>query len=470
MVGKRMMMQTIKTRRIFPLKLYLLIVLLLSVCSISKVTHAQFEKDYTPVKYSYSGSKQTEKVFMKKLKLKYISTDKGLVQDFNKYIYGLHIAYAQSSKNKEFIIEPYVKKYLQKIIDTVVTLNKLGDKYEVVCTRYTVPNAYNMGDNKLFVNIGILKHLENEAQLAFLLCHELSHQLLLHVQENFAEARKRQKDKSIKREIKDINRAKYNKLDRAVQFLKNQEYDFAKYSRAKERAADSMAAVLLLATAYDAREGKSLMQILDKSDTDATVISYPNYFDGDSAKILPQWLSAKTGLLEFGHRDVIEFDKDSVKTHPDIPNRIRMIDSQLRMTKYDYQGKTLYLQSKATFDSIVAMARFEEIETFVKRKRYGAMVFYSLSALQKFPENTYLLKHAATALNHLQKAVKNHTVQDFIPIESDELPEAYNQFLRLIDRTTYVEFRRLVYQFLQRYSSKIMSYPEVKTIYENYYK
>ncbi|MBK8685289.1 MAG: hypothetical protein IPN26_09980 [Bacteroidetes bacterium] len=80
------------------------------------------------------------------------------------------------------------------------------------------------------------------------------------------------------------------------------------------------------------------------------------------------------------------------------------------------------------------------------------------------------MKHAATALNHLQKAVKNHTVQDFIPIESDELPEAYNQFLRLIDRTTYVEFRRLVYQFLQRYSSKIMSYPEVKTIYENYYK
>ncbi len=98
------------------------------------------------------------------------------------------------------------------------------------------------------------------------------------------------------------------------------------------------------------------------------------------------------------------------------------------------------------------------------------MVYYGLAALQKLPENLYLHKNVAIALNYLQKAVKSHTAQDFVPLESDDLPEAYNQFLRIMDRTTFTDFRKLVYQYLQNHKNRIIQIPEVKTIYENFYK
>lgn len=443
---------------------------LLLILSLSIQVSAQFEKDYTPLKYSYSGSKQTEKNFQKKLSVKYLTNDKGIIHDYNRFLYSLHLMYASQSKEKAFIIEPFVKRYLQSIIDTVAARNKLNQKFEVVCTRFLEVNAYNMGDNKLYVNIGLLRRLENESQLAFLLCHELAHQLLSHVQENFIQLRTKAKDKTIKKELKDINKAKYNKLDRTVQIAKRENYSFGKYSRVKERSADSLAAILLTETDYDAREGISLMRILEKSDTDLTRINYPELFKGDSVSILPEWMAPRKELLDFGRKSIIEFDKDSMRTHPDIPNRIRMIEEQLKSMKSVLNGKQLFVQDKQLFDSIRTMAMLEEVEVFVKFKRYGAMVYYGLAALQKLPDNVYLHKNVAIALNHLQKAVKTHTSQDFVPLESEDLPEAYNQFLRIMDRTTYTDFRKLVYQYLQNNKNRIIQIPEVKTIYENFYK
>jgi predicted Zn-dependent protease len=172
-------------------------------------------------------------------------------------LYSLQVAYANGSREKQYIIEPFVNQYLTAILDSVVRGNRIKGKYEVVCTRYLVPNAFNLGDNRLYINIGLLEQLQNESQLAFLLCHELSHQLLLHVQDTYIANETRAKDKSIKKEIRDINKAKYNKLDKTFQFIKNTQYDYARHSRSQEKSADSMALVLMMKTNYDLRDLRS---------------------------------------------------------------------------------------------------------------------------------------------------------------------------------------------------------------------
>jgi len=428
--------------------------------------HAQYTSDYDPVKYSSSGYKMSEATFNKKLKIPYNTSDPAMIKKFNQYLYILYRSYATESKEKQFIEEAFIKNYLETILDIVTAKNGLKEEFEIVCTRYAVPNAFNMGDNKLYVNIGLLEQLENEAQIAFMLCHELSHQLLFHVQDAFIAEEKRAKDKAVKKQIRDINKAKYNKLDKTFQFVKNYNYDFAKYSRANERSADSMAVVLLQKTDYDLREGKGLMEILDHIDEDSTKIDYHTYFDKDSVSIKNEWIVGKKPALTFSKKKAIEFDKDSIKTHPNIPNRINMIDSQLLLIGYSHSGKKLFVQPKATFDSIVSVSKFEIIEAYQKRKRYAAVVYYGIRLLSAYPENKYLYKNISIALNELSKAVKKHTVQNYIPIESDEdFSEGYNQLLRIIDRTTAEEFDALVKNFITQYYSKISSYPEIQTIY-----
>lgn len=432
--------------------------------------NAQFEHDYIPFTYSSSGYKMSEASYYKKLSVKYETGDKNIIKKFNGYLYQLHRAYASGSKDKQYIIEPYVKKYLQNIMDTIVAKNKLKEKFEIVCTRYVVPNAFNMGDNKLYVNIGLLEQLQNESQLVFLLCHELSHQLLSHVQQSFIDNEIKAKDKTRKREIRDINKAKYNKLDKTFQFIKNSQYDYAKHSRAQEKAADSMALVLMLPTNYSLQEGKTLMQILDHCDEDSTKIDYNPYLGNSGNEISDTWLKAPKQGITFGKKSEMELDKDSAKTHPDIPIRILMMDTVISLLKDTQKNRQVFVQTKSAFDSLCNSSKFEMIEVFMKRKRYGAVVYYSIKLLNKYPDNKYLYKNIAMGLNELNKSVKKHTVQNYLPIESEDFSEGYNHLLRIIDRTTADEFEALVKNYLTKYYSKMNSYSEIQTIYNELVK
>lgn len=448
---------------IFMKRSLLITFLLLFSFSLAK---AQFyTKDYKPLKYGGSCSRPSYETFFKKNSFQFNTTDRSIVKKYKDYLYFLQLSYAKACKDKSFIDESFMKNYFQKMLDTVLHANDIKDKIQVVITRSAVPNAYNMGDNKLFLNIGLLKHIETEAEIAFVLCHELSHQLLHHVEDNFIAAELRAKDRALKKEIRDIKKAKYNKLDMSVQLLKGINYDFAKFSRANERQADSMALILLNKTPYALGESIRMMKILEHIEEDSTIIDYGKYFETKDSYMDDAWLAKRPARIDFGQKDIIELDKDSMKTHPDVPNRIKMLEDQLKAMKSSDADRLEYWQPKSTLDSIIFCSAFEEIEMYNKNKRYGAVVYHSLALLNELPENTYLYKKVAVSMNQLVKKVKEHTIQNFIPIESKDLPEAYNQFLRIIDRTTDEEVLVLFKNFLSNHYSKMSSDPEIQTIY-----
>lgn len=430
---------------------------------------AQFANEYIPYKYSSSGYRTSQGAYLKKLNISYRTSEPAMVKKFNQYLFELHRSFGEASRKKQFIEEPSVKRYLGGILDTILRSNHIRERFDLVCTRYTVPNAYNMGDKRLYVNIGILAQLDNEAQLAFLLAHELSHQLLYHVQDNFIALEKLSRDKKVKKQIRDIKRARYNKLDRSFQFIKNYEYDFAKYSRANETSADSMALVLLKQTGYDLGEAKTLMQLLDIVDKDTSKADFTKYLEHEHQLLKPEWMVRKEHPLDFGHEEAMALNEDSVKTHPDVPFRIRSLDSLLKEWQYKPEGRQRSLVSGLFFDTLRKASAFELIESYLSRKRYAGVAYHCMVLLQRFPENASLYKNLGVSLQELNKAIRKHTIQDFIPIESDEdFPESYNQFLRIIDRTTADEFEVLVKNYFKRYNSRMSSYPEIQSIYASF--
>jgi Zn-dependent protease with chaperone function len=417
--------------------------------------------DYKPMAYSTRGSSVKKDAYIKRLAPTYLSADRRYIAEWNAHLYSLYQSYGEASKRKQFITEPYVMKYLQNVLQRILDSNHIRQKIEVVPTRYAEPNAYNMGDNRLFVNIGVLGLLDNEAQLAFLLCHELSHQLLHHVQEKFSAHRALAADKAVKKEMRDIRAAKYNKLDRSAQFAMKYSYTFAAYSRAKEHAADSMAIVLLQKSTYDIHEGEELLEILKRSDTDSTHIDYTRFLGSTATPLRRDVLQDSRYAISFGGKRAIAYEEDSIKSHPDIPQRKAFISAVPGRT-----GGEKFVVSRPAFDSIKAAAAYEIIESFDANDRYAAGVYHTLSLLQHNPRNSYLVRKAAFGLRDIVVAVRDHDIQNHVPIESDANSPAYNQLLRIIDRTTFDELKALYFTFLDRYSEQLTAYPELRKIDE----
>jgi hypothetical protein len=69
-----------------------------------------------------------------------------------------------------------VSLYLTKVLDRVLAAEpELRTKVRVYALRSPAVNAFTTDDGIILVSLGMLAQLENEAQLAFILCHELVH-------------------------------------------------------------------------------------------------------------------------------------------------------------------------------------------------------------------------------------------------------------------------------------------------------
>ncbi len=433
---------------------------------------AQQADEYIPLKYSTkSYSKNKTKFYNTKInKYKFYSKDDKINKLYKDYLYKLYLSHSEASKSKQFIAEPRLVNYLNKILDTILKSNGITEKFEVVLTRYTSPNAFNMGDNRLYVNMGLFKLTKNEAQLAFVIAHELSHKLLSHVEQNFIAHQEKIKNKEFKKEIRDINRAKFNKLDKSIQFIKNAKYDFAKYSRQFESAADSFAVEIIKNTNYEMVSIERFFMSLENADVDTTEINYNTYFANKNDKIKDEWIFKDNTPLTFGDSKLFDFDEDSLKTHPDMKNRTALIKQKLSGLKYEAQNIKEFLIDKNAFDTLLLASDMEELELYKLNKRYSALVFYSLKIIPKYPNYNFLYRNVAENLDLLYKAINKHEVQKHIPIESEDLANGYNDLLRIIDRTTTKEFELIVKNFLNNFQSKLASYPNLKSLYNEYNK
>ena len=96
--------------------------------------------------------------------------------------YKNRLEYFNSSiEDGEFIIGGDIEKYLTKLLQHVIAANpSINPKIQLFVSRSTVPNAYSTGDDNIIVNIGLLNKVKNDAEIVFVLCHELAHQVLEH--------------------------------------------------------------------------------------------------------------------------------------------------------------------------------------------------------------------------------------------------------------------------------------------------
>ena len=79
-----------------------------------------------------------------------------------------------------------ISQYIQLVLKRILEGNRtiLEDEYYVYLRRTTTPNASSLSSRIVLINLGLFQYLSDETELAFVLCHELSHDYLKHVINN----------------------------------------------------------------------------------------------------------------------------------------------------------------------------------------------------------------------------------------------------------------------------------------------
>lgn len=205
--------------------------------------------------------------------------------------------------------------YVNDVLTTVVAANpSLKDKNpRAYILKTPEVNAFALDQGIVFVSLGLLAQLENEAQLALVLSHELVHIAESHVMDSFVESLVI--DESV---VGSKERDSQQQLDLA-ETMKNQ------YSREQEITADEIGAEYFLNTNYDYTTIVRVFDILRYGHLPFDEVP----FEIDFLQALGVSIPAEYELGEIAPITPPEEDEEN-STHPALDSRIIQLRNRLQ--------------------------------------------------------------------------------------------------------------------------------------------
>lgn len=251
----------------------------------------------------------------------------------------------------------YVEKVGQRLIKNDETL-KNEIHFFVLKKNYT--NALCTESGIIFVTTGLLSQIENEAQLAFILAHEISHYKEKHLQKAFAKSERSVLNTSISYE------------------------EISLLSRNHESEADQNAVKIYHDAGYTKDEISKVFTVLMYSYLPFNELPIDNNFINDTNIYIPQsYFPEKSNpILAFESYD------DSKSSHPNIKNRKTSIGETVN--KFTNWKDSVHYFPVEDFENVRTTAKFETLNNDIL---YGDYIkaMYEIFLLEKqFPNNEFL--------------------------------------------------------------------------------
>jgi beta-barrel assembly-enhancing protease len=258
-------------------------------------------------------------------------------------------------------------------------------KLKIYTLRSSAVNAFATGRGEVFVTLGLLAQLENEAQLAFILSHELTHIQEQHSLELYLEANGIGKNSS--------NRDILKNSRLSDKFLAKHNY-----KKELETEADEKGLQRFLKTKYSSATLNDVFDILKYAYLPFDEVAFEHsVFQNESYKIPETYRLEKVKPI-----NVEKEEKDDAEsTHPNISKRKAAMTSVLKDAKNE--GKSDFIVSKEIFTEIQQIARYELPLLYLKAEQYPNAVYTSFLLLKKNPTSLYAKKCLAKGLYYQAK-------------------------------------------------------------------
>ena len=261
-------------------------------------------------------------------------------------------------------VSSYVNAVADKILENEPALRK---ELRFYCVKSNLSNAFCTHQGMIFVTLGLISQLENEAQLSFVLSHEITHYKKKHSINSILES-----EKIIKR-----SKSKKTSFDDNIIKLSN-------YSKSLELEADSAGFQRIKNVGYDVDAALSTFDVLQFSFLPYYEVPFDySPFENEFYTIPDEYKLTDPEPINF---EVNE--NDSRSTHPNLNKRREVI----RNLKGEVEsGKVFLIGDESEFKHIRNLCRYEGLRIDLAYRSY-VKAYYDANYLIKNDSNSYYLK------------------------------------------------------------------------------
>ncbi|WP_281298356.1 M48 family metalloprotease [Flavobacterium limnophilum] len=363
-------------------------------------------------------------------------------------------SFLKDVKDSTFIFDKTIQKSINAILSKIYLANPQikHDDFVFLINKSMIPNAACYGNGLFSINLGLFILIENDDELAFIICHEIGHHILKHGDKAINKYLDSYNSKETKNQINKAANQTYGRRAAVSALLKDLDYNFMKQSRSAEIQADSLGFVLFNKTNYNKQASVSALKKLDFSNNmifNATTNLKQN-FDFNEYPFKEAWISSEEKLFNLKESaDDLKFNADSLKTHPNIPFRMETLNRNFKFNPTNSTTSEFEKLQKTAFDSSIKIY-FDNLKS--------DFALYQLLALHeqnKIPEDefcnsiAYLLKKVYLLK---EKHVFGKYVGGVSPFSEEKNINEIRLFLNNIELKN---IRKIGYYFCLKNESKI---------------
>jgi len=285
----------------------------------------------------------------------------------------------------EVLFNDPLTNYVNKVVDELLKGEEneaLRDEIRVYVTKSPYVNAFSTDQGIIVINIGLIAQLENEAQLAYVISHELIHYIKKHSINLFVETEKISKGKD-----------GYKSLSNSNLFLERN-----LRSREIEMEADELGLTMFYSKSnYCLEELDGVFDVLQYSYLPFDEIVFDtNFFNTKYFKLSKEYFLDEVAAIKGGD----DYD-ESKSTHPSIEKR--RVKIELLKDEMDNSGRKKFILPKKDFENARLQARFEVIRQLLISRNYPEVIYNSYVLLKKYPNNKFLKTAIASSLYGITK-------------------------------------------------------------------
>lgn len=372
----------------------------------------------------------------------------------------------ESIEDSTFIFDKHISEKLNPILHEIYSSNPLinpTDFYFLINRSY-VPNAACFGDGSFMLNMGLFFHMESDDELAFIICHELAHYELNHVNKKIESYIDTLNSNEIKHISRSIKKQKYNRTNDGINLIKGLTFDLMQKSRQVEIEADSLGLILFKNTKYNLDASISALNKLDAVDDMLfkektkieSIFNFPEYPFNE------KWLKKEETLFQINETvNDYEFNKDSLKTHPDIPLRI----TQLKIPENIKPGKSI----KTQIQQIKEILKAKHLNIYFDFKQFD-FALYKLLLENENSLNEEVINNTAVLFKMMYEMKKKHSLGKYVPQPSPFTDEKNLNEVRLfIHNLELKNIRKIGYFYCMSHEDQMYNNETFTYVY-NFFK
>ncbi len=301
-----------------------------------------------------------------------------------------------------------ITRYANRIIDTLLKDDEeLRKEIRVYTVKSPSVNAFTTDDGIIFMNWGLIAKAKNEAQLAYILAHEISHFQKEHIIDNFRESTKMNQGIGVYKKSSNVERMTAS----------------SNYSKELEFVADTAGLRIFLNSDYDLNGATSLFDVLSYGQAPFANEDFDyNIFQVDST------FAVKTDIVgNIQYEEIVPNDNEDSDTHPGISERKSKIEKIVG--KMSNEGKSEFLVSEDKFAEVQNMIMYELPKMKLYEKDYPMAIYLSSLLLKNDTLNRYLRKNIIKGIYGIAKHKNFKQYDDLIDIYESEFLQGKNKYV-----------------------------------------